>query len=85
MIMAGVFRLCTYMAVYFSGGAGRRTVTSVTASVTLARSSGNRLTKNRFSKGRSLSSQVSELRPPVCCMQGITPKPWINGVAHWGG
>ncbi|SEE13077.1 hypothetical protein SAMN04490194_1110 [Pseudomonas migulae] len=85
MIMAGVFRLCTCMAVYFSGGAGWRTVPSVTASITLPGTPDNRLTKNRFSKGRSLSSQISELRPLVCCTQGITPKPRISGLAHWGG
>ena len=65
MILAGVFRLCTFMADYFPGE-GWRTVPSTGASIAPTGSPGNRITKNRFSKGRSLSSQISELRPLVC-------------------
>ena len=66
MILSGVFRLCTFIADYFPGEPGRRTVPSIAASFALAGSPGNRITKNRFSKGRSLSSRISELRPLVC-------------------
>jgi len=85
MILAGVFRLCTFMADYFPGEPGWRTVPSTGASIAPTGSPGNRITKNRFSKGRSLSSRISELRPLVCSTQGITPRPWISGLAHWGG
>ncbi|CAN7643779.1 hypothetical protein LJR277_004809 [Pseudomonas sp. LjRoot277] len=66
MILSGVFRLCTFIADYFPGEPGRRTVPSIAASFALAGSPGNRITKNPFSKSRSLSSQISELRPLVC-------------------
>lgn len=59
MILSGVFRLCTFIADYFPGEPGR-------ASFVLAGSPGNRITKNTFNKSRSLSSQISELRPLVC-------------------
>ena len=85
MVLAGVFRLCTFMADYFPGEAGQRTVPPMGASIAPTGSPGNRITKNRFSKGRSLSSQISEWRPLVCSTQGITPRPWISGLAHWGG
>ena len=85
MILAGVFRLCTCIADYFPGEPGRRAMPSMAASISLASSPGNRITKNRFSKGRSLSSRISELHPLVCSTQGITPGPWIRGLAHWGG
>ena len=84
MILAGVFRLCTFMADYFPGE-GWRTVPSTGASIAPTGSPGNRITKNRFNKGRSLSSQISELRPLVCSTQGITPRPWISGLVHWRG
>lgn len=85
MILAGVFRRCTFIADYFPGEPGRRTVRSIAASVALSGSPGHRITKNRFSKGRSLSSQISELRLLVYSTQGITPRLWITGLAHWGG
>jgi hypothetical protein len=85
MILAGVFRLCICIADDFPGEPGRRTVPSIGASTALARSTGHRITENRFCKGRSLSSQVSELRPRARSTQGITPWPWMNGLAHWGG
>ena len=66
MILSGVFRLCIFIADYFPGEPRRRTVPSIAASFALASSPGNRITKNRFSKGRSLSSQISELRSLVC-------------------
>lgn len=66
MILSGAFRLCTCIADYFPGEPGRRTVPSIAASFALTGSPGNRITKNRFSKGRSLSSRISELRPLVC-------------------
>ncbi|TPG88704.1 hypothetical protein EAH72_32835 [Pseudomonas caspiana] len=66
MILSGVFRLCTFIADYFPGEPSRRTVPSIAASFALASNPGNWITKNRFSKGRSLSSQISELRPLVC-------------------
>jgi hypothetical protein len=25
------------------------------------------------------------LHPLVCRTQGVTPRPWITGLAHWGG
>ena len=81
MILSGALRLCTYIADYFPGEPGR----PIGASIALAGSPGIRITKNRFSKGRSLSSRISELRPLVCSTQGITPRPWISGLAHWGG
>ncbi len=85
MILAGVFRLCTFMADYFPGEAGQRRVPPIGASIAPTGSPGNRITKNRFSKGRSLSSQISEWRPLACSTQGITPRPWISGLAHrWG-
>jgi hypothetical protein len=85
MILAGVFRLCTFIADYFPGEPGWRTVPSIAASIALAGSPGIRITENRFSKGRSLSSQISELSPLVCITQGITPGPWMSGLTHWGG
>lgn len=66
MILSGVFRLCTFIADYFPGEPGRRTVPSIAASFALAGSPGKRITKNPLSKSRSLSSQISELRPLVC-------------------
>ena len=66
MILSDAFRLCTFIADYFPGESGRRTVPSIAASFALAGSPGNRITKNRFSKGHSLSRQISELRPLVC-------------------
>jgi hypothetical protein len=66
MILSGVFRLCTFIADSFPGEPGRRTVPSIAARFALAGRPGNRINKNRFSKGRSLSSQNSELRPLVC-------------------
>lgn len=80
MILAGVFRLCTCIADNFPGEPGR----PIAASIALAGSPGIRITKNRFSKGRSLSRQISELHPLVCRTQGVTPRPWITGLAHWG-
>ena len=85
MILAGVFRLCTFIADYFPGEPGRRTVPSTTVSIALAGSPGIRITKHRFCKGRSLSRPVSEMHPLVCNTQGVTPRPWITGLAHWGG
>ena len=85
MILAGVFRLCTCIADYFQGKSGQRTVPSMAANIALAGSPGHRITENRFSKGRSLSRQISELRPRARSTQGITPRPWIIGLAHWGG
>lgn len=85
MILAGVFRLCTFIADYFPGAPGRRTVPSIAASIALTGSPGMRITKNSFCKGRSLSSQISELRPLVCITQGIKPGPWMSGLAHWRG
>jgi hypothetical protein len=84
MILAGVFRLCTCIADYFPGEPARRTMPSMAASIALAGSPGIRITKNRFSKGRSLSRQISELHPLVRRTQGVTPRPWITGLAHWG-
>ncbi|MNB97188.1 hypothetical protein D3C75_444100 [compost metagenome] len=84
MILTGVFRLCTCIADYFQGKPGQRTAPSMAASIALASSPVHRIIENRFSKGRSLSSQISELRPLVCSTQGITPRPWISGLAHWG-
>lgn len=81
MILAGAFRLCTFSADDFPGEPGR----PIGASIALAGSPGIRITKNRFSKGRSLSRQTSEMHPLVCSTQGITPRPWITGLAHWGG
>ncbi len=81
MILAGVFRLCTFIADDFPGGPGRPIGTSIAQSG----SPGNRITKNRFSKGRSRSRQISEVRPLVCSTQGITSGPWMSGLAHWGG
>ena len=66
MILSGAFRLCTCIADYFPGEPGRRTVPSIAARFAQAGSPGNRITKNRISKGRSLSRQISELRPLVC-------------------
>lgn len=66
MILSGALRLCTFIADYFPGEPGRRTVPSIAARFAQAGSPGNRITKNRFSKGRSLSRQISELRPLVC-------------------
>ena len=66
MILSGALRLCTFIADYFPGEPGRRTVPSIAAKFTLAGSPENRITKNRFSKGRSLSRQISELHPLVC-------------------
>jgi hypothetical protein len=66
MILSGVFRLCTFIADYFPGEPGRRTVPSIAARFAQAGSPGNRITKNRISKGRSLSRQISELRPFGC-------------------
>jgi hypothetical protein len=85
MVLAGVFRLCTLMADYFPGEAGQRTVPPMGASIAPTGSPGNPIIKNRFSQGRSLSSQISELRPLVCSTQEIKPWPWISGLAHWGG
>jgi hypothetical protein len=85
MILSDVFRLCTFIADYFPGEPGRRTVPSIATSVALAGSPDNRITKNCFSKGRSLSRQISELRPLICSTQGITPRPWTSGLTHWGG
>ena len=85
MILTGVFRLCTCIADYFQGEPGQRTAPSIAASIALAGSPGHRITDNRFSKGRSLSSRISELHPLVCSTQGITPGPWMSGLAHWGG
>lgn len=85
MVLAGVFRLCSFMADYFPGEQGWRAVPPTGASIAPTGSPGNRITKNRFSKGRSLSSQISEWRPLVCSTQGVTPGPWIRGLAHWGG
>lgn len=81
MILAGVFQLCTCIADDFPGGPGR----TIGASIAPTGSPGHRITENRFSKGRSLPSQISELRPLMCSTQGITPRPWISGLAHWGG
>jgi len=81
MILAGAFRLCTFIADDFPGGPGR----PIGASIAPAGSPGNRITKNRFSKGRSLPRQISELRPRARSTQGITPRPWMSGLAHWGG
>ena len=81
MILAGAFRLCTFIADDFPGEPGRPIGTSIAQTG----SPGNRITKNRFSKGRSLSRQICELRPLVCSTQGITPRPWMSGRAHWGG
>ncbi|MDR6605507.1 hypothetical protein J2X87_000558 [Pseudomonas synxantha] len=81
MILAGVFRLCTFIADYFAGEPGR----PIGASLALAGSPGMRITQNRFCKGRSLSSPVRELHPLVCSTQGITPRPWMSGLAHCGG
>lgn len=81
MILAGVFRLCTYIADYFAGEPGR----PIGASLALAGSPGRRITQYRFCEARSLTSPVSEWRPLVCSTQGITPRPWINGLVHWGG
>lgn len=80
MILAGVFRLCTCIADYFPGEPGR----PIAASIALAGSPGIRITKNRFSKGHSLSRQISESRPLVRRTQGVTPRPWITGLAHGG-
>lgn len=85
MILTGVLRLCTCIADYFQGKPGQRTTQSMAASITLAGNPGHRIIENRFSKGRSLSSQISESHPLVCSTQGITPRPWIRGLAHWGG
>jgi hypothetical protein len=85
MILAGVFRLCSCIADNFQGKPGQRTAPSMAASIALAGSPGHRIIENRFSKGRSLSSQISELRPLVCSTQGITPGPGMSGLAHWGG
>jgi len=84
MILAGVFRLCTCIADYFQGKSGQQSAPSMAASIALAGSPGHRITENRFSKARSLSRQISELRPLVCSTQGITPGPWMSGLAHWG-
>ena len=84
MILAGVFRLCTCIADYFPGEPGRRTPPSMAASIALAGNPDNRITQTVFCKGRSRSSQISELRPLVCSTQGITPRPWITGLAHGG-
>jgi hypothetical protein len=84
MILTGVFRLCTCIAEYFQGKPGQRTAPSMVASIALG-SPGHRIIENRFSKGRSLSSQISESHPLVCSTQGIAPRPWISGLAHWGG
>jgi len=85
MVLAGVFRLRTFMTDHFPGEAGQRTVPPMGASIAPTGSPGNPITKNRFSQGRSLSRQISELRPLVCRTQGITPRPWISGLAHLGG
>jgi hypothetical protein len=66
MILSGALRLCTYIADYFPGEPGRRTVPSIAAKFTPAGSPENRITKNRSSKGRALSRQISELHPLVC-------------------
>lgn len=66
MILSGALRLCTFIADCFSGEPGRQTVASIAASFALAGSPDNRITKNRFRKGRSLSRQISELHPLVC-------------------
>jgi hypothetical protein len=81
MILAGVFRLCSCIADDFPGEPGR----PIGAGIALPAHPGNRITKNRFNKGRSLSRQISELRPRARSTQGITPRPWIIGLAHWGG
>ena len=85
MILTGVFRLCSCIADYFQGKPGQRTAPSMAASIALAGSPGHRIIETSFSKGRSLSSQISELRLLVCSTQGVTPRPWISGLAHWGG
>lgn len=54
MILTGTFRLCTFVAGNFPGEPRRRTAPSMVASIALAGSPGYRITKNRFSKGRSL-------------------------------
>lgn len=52
MILAGVFRLCTFIADYFPGEPGR----PIGASLALAGSPGMRITQNRFLQ-RSLAVQ----------------------------
>jgi len=85
MILVGVLRRGTLMAESFAGAPAPRTVRSIAANIALPGNPGNRITKNPLSKARSLSSQNSEQHPLVCSTQGITPKPWISGLAHWGG
>lgn len=48
MILSGALRLCTFIADYFPGEPGWRTVPSIAASFTLAGSPENRINKNRF-------------------------------------
>jgi hypothetical protein len=60
-------------------------VQSMAASLALTGNPDNRITKTVFCKGHSRSSRISELRPLVCSTQGITPRPRIRGLAHWGG
>ena len=85
MILAGDFRRCTFIADYFPGEPGRRTVQSITARIALTGNPDNRITKTVFCKGRSRSSRISEWRPLVSSTQGITPGPRMSGLAHWGG
>jgi hypothetical protein len=85
MILAGDFRRCTFIADYFPGEPGRRTVQSIAARIALTGNPDNRITQTVFCNGRSRSSRISELRPLVCSTQGITPRPRIRGLAHWGG
>ena len=82
MILAGALQRCTFIADFIPGAPCRRTEPSRNASIALGGSSGNRITKYLFCKGRSLFSQISELRPLV---QGITPRPWKCDLTHWGG
>jgi hypothetical protein len=48
MILAGDFRRCTFIADYFPGEPGRRTVQSITARIALTGNPDNRITQTDF-------------------------------------
>lgn len=64
MILAGVFRRCTFSADGFPGEPDRRTVQSITASIALAGSPGYRITENHFVQS-SLTVQPDQRIAPA--------------------
>lgn len=88
MVLASVFRFCVLSAGFFSGES-RRKVPSLAAMavepgpVALVGSPGHRITKNRFSEGRSLFSQTSVLHPLVCSTEEYCRGPLVSAQARW--